>query len=141
MPFTVSHVAAALPFLQTPLLPAAVVVGTMAPDIPYYVPLFVPRDFSHGLVGAVTIDPAIALVSVLLWWFVLREPIIDLLPRAIGVRIPTMTPTGWRPRTWSALRIAGALLLSLLVGIATHLLWDSSRIQAGSSTTSRFYAP
>ena len=67
MPFTVSHIAAALPFRHAPLIPAAVVVGTMAPDIPYYVPLFVPQDLSHSLLGLVTIDLALALVGVLAW--------------------------------------------------------------------------
>lgn len=36
MPFTPSHVAAALPFLRTPLIPAALVIGTMTPDLFYY---------------------------------------------------------------------------------------------------------
>jgi hypothetical protein len=46
MPFTPSHIAAALRFLRTPLIPAAVVVGTMAPD----------RDLSHSVLGLVTVD-------------------------------------------------------------------------------------
>jgi hypothetical protein len=100
MPFTLSHPAAALPFLRTPLLPAAVVVGSMAPDLPYYVPLFVPRELSHSPLGVVTVDLVLAVAGALLWWFVLREPIIDLLPRAIGVRIPAVSRTAWHPTAW-----------------------------------------
>lgn len=125
MPFTPSHAAAALPFLRTPLVPAAVVVGTLAPDIPYYVPLFVPRELSHSLLGLVTVDLALGVLGALMWWFVLREPIIDLLPRAIGTRIPRVGPLAWRAARWGPALTVGVLLLSVLVGAATHLIWDS----------------
>jgi hypothetical protein len=39
VPFTGSHPAAVLPFLRTPLPASAPVAGTMAPDIPYHLPL------------------------------------------------------------------------------------------------------
>jgi hypothetical protein len=125
MPFTLSHPAAALPFLRTPLIPAALVVGTMAPDIPYYVPLFVPRDLTHSLLGLVTVDLALGVIGVLLWWFLLREPILDLLPRVIGSRIPAAGRLAWRPPGWGWPLTVAVLLLSVLVGGATHLLWDS----------------
>jgi len=125
MPFTPSHVAAALPFLRTPLLPAAVVIGTMAPDVPYYAPLFVPRELSHSLLGLVTIDLLLGIVGALLWWFVVREPVIDSLPRAIGTRIPAVAGGSWRPTGWRWPLTVLVLVLSVLVGAATHLLWDS----------------
>ena len=36
MPFTGSHPAAVLPFLRSGLPPSALVIGSMAPDFPYY---------------------------------------------------------------------------------------------------------
>ena len=42
MPFTASHPAAILPFLRTPLPASALVAGSIAPDLPYYVPVDVP---------------------------------------------------------------------------------------------------
>jgi len=125
MPFTPSHMAAALPLLRTPLLPAALVVGTMAPDIPYYLPLFVSRELTHSLLGWVTIDLALGVVGALAWWFVLREALVDLLPRAIGTRIPRVERTAWRPAGWGWPLTVAVLLLSVLIGAATHLLWDS----------------
>lgn len=125
MPFTPSHVAAAIPLLRTPLLPAALVVGTTAPDIPYYVPLFVPRALSHSLLGLVSVDLVLGVIGALLWWFLLREPIIDLLPRSIGRRIPFQQRTAWRPPGWGWPLTVAVLLLSVLVGAATHLIWDS----------------
>lgn len=118
MPFTPSHIAAALPFIRTPLPIAPLVIGTMAPDVPYYVAPDVPRDLTHSLAGVPTVDLAITVVLTLLWFAVLRTPILDLLPRAIGTRVPPADARGWRLR-WR-LGIAAAL-----IGILTHLVWDS----------------
>jgi len=125
MPFTPSHMAAALPFLRTPLLPAALVVGTMAPDIPYYLPLSIPRELTHSLLGLVTIDLVLGVLGALAWWFVLREAVVDLLPRVIGTRIPRVERTAWRPARWGWPLTIAVLLLSVLIGATTHLLWDS----------------
>jgi hypothetical protein len=125
MPFTPSHMAAALPFLRTPLLPAAVVVGTMAPDISYYVPLFVARDLSHSLLGLVTVDLLLGVLGALAWWVVLRAPILDALPRRIGTRIAVLGRLGWRPSGWGWPVTILVLVISALVGGTTHLVWDS----------------
>jgi hypothetical protein len=127
VPFTPSHLAAALPFLRTPLVPAAVALGTMAPDFPYYVPRHVgiPRDLTHSLLGLVTIDPAMTLVAVAAWWFLLREPIVELLPASLRERLPPRRPSAWRQGRASTLVAVLLLVLSALVGNATHLLWDS----------------
>jgi len=36
MPFTLAHPAAVLPLFRGPLVPAALVVGAVAPDLPYF---------------------------------------------------------------------------------------------------------
>ena len=55
MPFTPSHAAAVLPFLRTPLPASALVAGSVAPDLPYYLP----GDLSwetHSALAVVTTD-------------------------------------------------------------------------------------
>lgn len=125
MPFTPSHIAAALPFVRTALPIAPLVIGTMAPDVPYFLPLRVPRDLTHSLVGVPTIDLALTIVLVLLWYAVLRAPVIDLLPGAVRERIPPLGPLGWRRRGrgWGTEILLG--ILAALVGILTHLAWDA----------------
>lgn len=118
MPFTASHAAAALLFTRTPLVPAALVIGTMTPDLPYFTPL--PgslRDLTHVPLGIVTIDLLIGGVVLALWWFVLRAPVIDLSPAWLRERMPARAiPAG----------AAGLALIavSLALGVSTHLAWD-----------------
>jgi hypothetical protein len=125
MPFTPSHMAAALPFVRTPLPIAAVAIGSMAPDVPYYVPLGLPRDFTHSLPGIPTADLAITLVLTLLWYAVLRTPIVDLSPGVVRGRMPGLGPLGWRApeRGWPASLLL--LICGSLAGILTHLTWDA----------------
>ncbi|WBU38888.1 DUF4184 family protein [Homoserinibacter sp. YIM 151385] len=118
MPFTPSHAAAALPFLRSGLPPAALVLGTMAPDLLYYAPIEVPRGLSHSLLGAVTLDLALALLLFGVWRGWLRDPVADLLPAPLRVRVPParrrVAAREWLPATGAA-----------LIGIATHLGWDA----------------
>jgi hypothetical protein len=125
VPFTPSHIAAALLFVRTPLPIAPLVIGTMAPDVPYFLPVRVPRDLTHSLPGVPTIDLAITIVLVLLWYAVLRAPVIDLLPAGIRERIPRSDPLGMRGanRRWGSSIVLG--LLAALLGILTHLAWDA----------------
>jgi hypothetical protein len=118
MPFTVSHAALALPFLRTPLVPAALVIGTVTPDLPYFTPLpGVIRGLTHNPLGVVTIDLAIGGLVLALWWFALRAPVIDLSPSWLRSRMPD------RPAL--SLRLVLLAVVSLVIGAATHLVWDS----------------
>ncbi len=120
MPFTPSHVVAILPFVRTPLGPAALAIGAMTPDIPYFLPLDIDRDFTHSLLGLPTIDLLVGLVTFVAWMAVLRAPVLDYSPRWLRER---MAPHArWRVRgpAVSWLLVVAALEL----GILTHLLLD-----------------
>ena len=121
MPFTVSHVAAILPFVRSPLPPAALAFGSIAPDVPYFVRIGVPREFSHSVWGALSIDLLIGLVAFALWVVVFRTPLLDYSPRWLRER---MSPEArWRSeRGWLA--TSGALVVGLVLGSLTHVAWD-----------------
>ena len=124
VPFTPSHAAAALLFTRTPLVPSALVIGTMAPDLPYFVPGGPSRELTHSIVGGLTVDVAIALVAIAAWQVVFRAPASDFLPSRVRARLPTRQP--WRPtldRSFVSAVVLAAV--SAVVGIATHLAWDS----------------
>jgi hypothetical protein len=132
MPFTLAHPAAVLLLLRGPFIPAALVAGSMAPDLPYFVtaagikatragtwyePL-VNATHTHSLSG-LPIDLLYAVALVAAYWM-LRAPITALLPP--GLTLPKPEPmTSRREKT----QYAGWLILSALIGVATHLLWDA----------------
>ena len=130
MPFTLSHPAAVLPLLRRPFSAAALVAGAVAPDMPYFarstpVPVsaqswyepYLNATTSHGLLGAVTVSLPYALALWALYLVALRP---------VGSLLPSAAPRHPRPAGASALlRRGGWVLLSLLIGITTHLVWDS----------------
>ncbi len=125
MPFTVAHAAAVLPLVRrAPLVPAALVIGSMAPDLPYFLPVEIARSESHQLTWAFTWT---ALTGLVLWWtweVVLAPVARDLAPRWLRVRWVAPTSAGGvRRALWA--------YLSLVIGILTHLLWDAFTHRTG----------
>lgn len=122
MPFTPSHVAAILPFRGRggrglPL--AALAAGSMSPDLPYFQPVADWRFMSpptHSPAGILTWD---LLFGIALWlaWRTGARPLHDLLPGPVRLR--------WRPAGWPPDRRAWLTVVpAVLVGAATHVLWD-----------------
>ncbi|WP_320784670.1 DUF4184 family protein [Streptomyces sp. CRN 30] len=133
MPFTLSHPAAVLPLLRRPFVPAALVAGAAAPDVPYFLvalgvsassaqdwygPLLNATE-THSSVGGLLISLPFAL-GLVAAYRMLRAPITALLPS--GLRLPETeravdVPARARHTMW--------LLVSALIGIASHVAWDS----------------
>ncbi|MDF9716649.1 DUF4184 family protein [Nocardioides sp. ChNu-153] len=128
MPFTLAHPAAVLPLLRPPFVAAALVAGTIAPDVPYFVrasgvgvsaqswyePL-TNATTTHDVRGAVVVALPVAL---LLWvgWLVARP--------ALAWATGAGTGSGG-PRRRSRVTTAGWVVVSAALGVATHLAWDA----------------
>ena len=121
MPFTGSHPAAVLPFLRTPLPASALVVGSMAPDVPYYLPVELGLP-THTALAVVTTDLVLAAAVWALWHGVLAAPAVWATPAGLRGRL-TGVPLGLRTRLGSVRR-AALVVGGLAVGAATHVLWD-----------------
>lgn len=129
MPFTPSHAVVALPFVRTPLVPGAIAIGAMTPDLPLFVRRFVPDyAFTHSTVN-IAWTTLIAAALLLLWRLVLRPAAVELAPGSVAGRLPAE----WRRRGMAAVRETfapgerfGALLvvLSLMLGVLSHIAWD-----------------
>lgn len=127
MPFTPSHAVVALPFLRTPLVPAAIAVGAMTPDLPLFVRQVVPSyAVTHDL-RWLPLTMAIALALLLVWRCVLRPAAREFSPDWLGARLPAAwdagARSGWR-ETFPSGRGILLLIASLAIGVATHVLWD-----------------
>ncbi|WP_067703583.1 DUF4184 family protein [Nocardia jejuensis] len=105
MPFTLAHPAVTLPLRRRLWFPG-LVAGSVAPDVGYYV-AFAP-DGTHSLLGL----PATLMIAA------------GLLPIAVLAQRPLLALLG---RTAATLPRPDPvrLALALLVGILTHLAWDS----------------
>lgn len=130
MPFTPSHALVALPFIRTPLVPAAIAIGAMTPDLPLFVRgIGLDYSFTHTF-GNVLWTALLAFVLFLLWRVVLRPAVPELAPLWLARRLPE----DWTDRGAAA---AGAavgvgqkrlypvlLAVSFVIGVLSHIAWD-----------------
>lgn len=131
MPFTPSHALVALPFIRTPLVPAAIAIGAMTPDLPLFLRgVGLDYGFTHDVVN-IAWTAVVAFALFLVWRVVLRPGVGELLPLAISRRLP---------RDWSTTGAAAAraavlgmprrplypvlLAVSLVLGVLSHIVWD-----------------
>ncbi|MEU7277814.1 DUF4184 family protein [Streptomyces sp. NPDC045431] len=134
MPFTLSHAAAVLPAIRRsgaargPLVASALVAGSFAPDMTYFADTALPGamrfgDVTHGVLGVLTVDVAIAAALVAVWLMV-REPLMALVPgRWQGPLHALLRGQAWRGRRRAEL--AAWFYASAVVGATTHVVWDA----------------
>ena len=124
MPFTLAHPAAVMPLRRLKWLqPMALIVGSMIPALPYFLPSRILRLFqvwdTHSFEGSFVWDIPLGLL-VLGAILVLRYPLTALLTdRARWVSLRVAQKFTARPFNWVL------AIPSLLVGSWTHILWDS----------------
>jgi uncharacterized protein DUF4184 len=121
LPFTFSHPAIVLPLARGPLVPSALVAGSIAPDLPYFLPFFQERLLTHRLTAAVTVDLGLALLLLGLFHLVLKWPLVALCPAWLRHRVAVPA------RAFDERRMGdlGWLLFSAAVGAFSHVVWDA----------------
>lgn len=116
MPLAPAHPAVVLPLQGLGLPLSALVAGAVAPDAPVYLPVGVSYETTHSGWG-VAVDVVIGLVLLWLWFALVRDAVVDLLP-SLRRRLPAEARLG--RRAWLLAPLAAA------IGAATHVLWDSA---------------
>ncbi|UMG93240.1 DUF4184 family protein [Nocardioides sp. TF02-7] len=117
MPVTLAHPAAVLPLGRLGLPMAALVAGSMAPDLPVFLQSWGAYGVTHSAVGVVTVDVVVAMVALVAWSVVARDAVVDMAPDRARSRLePWVRPTR---REW-LLAVPAACL-----GAATHVVWDA----------------
>lgn len=128
MPLTFAHPAAVLPLMRGPLVPMALVAGALAPDMPYFlralrIPVsaqswwepFLNATTTHDWPGVATVGLPLALVLYLALAFCVR-PARWALPAGSSAK----TARSERGPLWLVW-----VVLSLALGVLTHVVWDS----------------
>lgn len=130
MPFTPSHAVVALPFIRTPLVPAAIAIGAMTPDLPLFVRgVGLNYTFTHTFANVVW-TAVLAFVLFLVWRVLLRPAVPQLSPRWLAARLPEEWSEGGIVAAGRAVGVGEKrvypllLAASLIFGILTHIVWD-----------------
>lgn len=121
MPFTLAHAAAALPFRQTRLVFSAVIVGTFGPDLEYFVRFAPTGGFGHTLTGMFLLTLPLCLIVLWLFHKFVKLPVTSLLADSTRGRV--MAALDDVP--FKGVKPFVTVVLSILVGAATHIFWDS----------------
>ncbi|KRB76474.1 hypothetical protein ASE01_16090 [Nocardioides sp. Root190] len=117
MPVTIAHPAAVLPLRGLGLPLSAMVIGSMAPDLPVFSQSWGIYGFTHSVLGILTVDLAIALVLLAFWDLWGRDALVDTSPSAFRDRLPGRARIG--RQAWILAPLAA------VVGSITHVVWDA----------------
>jgi hypothetical protein len=124
MPFTLTHVAAILPIAAAAprALPfSALVIGSMIPDFPLFVPLPPTYATTHSISGIFVACVPLGLVCFLAFQCLMKRPFLALLPDAIRGRFAAWA----NPIVEPTFSFFASSSLAIAIGAATHVFWDS----------------
>ncbi|MFD4432109.1 DUF4184 family protein [Nocardia sp. NPDC058497] len=114
MPITLAHPVAVLPFVRHfPV--SALVAGSIAPDVVYYLPVPLSGSTTHSPLGVLSWDLVIGL-ALLPAFRLSAAPAAALLPYRVVLPAPVHSGV-WRR--------ASSTIIALMLGAMTHIVWDS----------------
>ena len=122
MPWTLSHPAAVIPLRRLsprPLDFAALVIGSMTPDVGYYIDRFDLANFAHTLPGSFIACLPIGVIMLFIFYLFAR-PVCYALPEPHRQSLFSLCPDFPTGLTSWAIN-----LLALLLGAWTHNFWDA----------------
>ena len=129
MPFTISHAAAVLPlerWTRHRLPLTALMVGSMAPDFGYFFSHEASRAMTHSVVGLIAFSlPA----GMLVWLF-----FVTFLEKATITLLSDRWHTRFAHTDAITLSLVARAAIAIVLGAATHLLWDAFTHRATFAT-------
>jgi len=127
VPFTLSHPAAVLPlrrFCPVRLDFAALVIGSLMPDLGYYIPGFSTHLETHSLSGSVILCLPAGLLLLALFQL-LKQSLCFVLPQPHRGALTPLAVRRWRrPGSIKLGMDLGIAAASVLLGSWTHIAWD-----------------
>lgn len=122
MPFTIAHSIAAAPIWllsKRKLDLLALMIGTIIPDLQYFIALKPVRAIGHSLPGVFIEGVPCSLVLLLVFHYVLKYPLLALFPSQIADRLPPIRRFSLFPLSQLFIIIA-----SIAIGGISHIIWD-----------------
>jgi hypothetical protein len=125
MPFTAAHPMAVLPLVRwrRGLDATCLVIGSMAPDVEYFIRGRPFQTISHSLLGMVTWSLPVTLILAAVLHAIVKWPMLAIAPVAVARRAVAAVGAPW-PARWSAAALASCAVSAVLGG-ASHLAWDN----------------
>lgn len=124
MPFTISHAAIVLPLKKVNkkyISMTGLIIGSMSPDLEYFSRMNILATYGHNWLGAVYFDLPIALIYCFIYHLFVRNILINHLPYWLKSRFVSFESFDWINYFKSNWLV---VILSILGGTYTHLLWD-----------------
>jgi hypothetical protein len=125
MPFTFSHPALVIPLGYLPknwISLTGLVIGSMAPDFEYFLRMRIQSNYSHTLSGLFWFDLPLGFFLAYVFHLVVRNTLCSNLPIILRSRFEAFNQFDWHFHVKQHFAI---ILISMLVGASSHLLWDS----------------
>lgn len=125
MPFTFSHPAIVLPLTFLPrqwFSLTGLVIGSLAPDFEYFLRMKVKSNYSHTVSGLFWFDLPLGLLLAFIFHNIVRDELFENLPKFLKSRFHAFQKLNWNEyfkANWFL------VVISILIGSASHLLWDS----------------
>lgn len=121
MPFSFAHPLAVVPLARTALPFSALVVGSMSPDFHYLIHLSQSSHSTHTLGALFSFCLPASLIVLTLWHWLFKRPLLELLPdrHQQALRPISSHFTFGPPKRFLM------ICLAVLIGAATHVIWDS----------------
>ena len=124
MPFTFSHPAIVLPARYLPekwVSMTGLIVGSATPDFEYFLRMRVYSEYSHTWAGMFWFDLPLAFILTFVYHYIVRDSLICNAPGFIKKRLSGYMDINW----WNYFKQNFFIVfICILVGIASHLLWD-----------------
>ncbi len=123
MPFTASHPALILMLLKKRWLSASgLLMGSMVPDFEFFLRMKAEGPYGHTLLGMFWLNIPIAIGLIFIYHGLVRDPLIKSLPAYFERRMRLFLTFDW---VAYFRKNYGKVLLSIVLGNLSHLLWDA----------------
>jgi hypothetical protein len=98
------------------------VIGSLTPDFEYFLRMRIKSNYSHTIDGLFWFDIPLGLLLAFIFHNIVRDSLFDNLPTILKSRFSEFRQFDWNgyfKRSWFVVTI------SILIGAASHILWDS----------------